>query len=77
MEIVERRLVGAELLGGDHVVKVDVEMAGGMRKEIVVDVREDHQPVTGLEPLEANFGGCRIYFSKISLFWDTLMYIHM
>ena len=43
------RLVGADLLGGHDVVEVHAELPGGGGEQVVVDVRDDREPVAALE----------------------------
>src|SRR5919106_4619300 len=46
-EMSRRRLVGADLLGGDDEVEVDGQVAARAGQQIVVDVRENREPVAG------------------------------
>jgi acetyl-CoA C-acetyltransferase len=48
-----RRLVGAELLCGDHEIELDGDVFPRLREQIVIDVREDAEAVAGVaEALE-------------------------
>lgn len=47
MEVGVCRLVGSDLLGRDGEIERDAEMAAGRRQKIVVDIRENSQPIAG------------------------------
>ena len=44
-EVGEAGLVGADLLGGDDLVKGNPELARRAREEVVIDVLENDEPV--------------------------------
>ena len=51
-EVFEGRLIGPHLLGRHYLIKIDAELMGAMREEIVVDIRDYSEPVPFLQCTE-------------------------